>query len=61
VRQKFELFNIFKKFKCLVEKQSGCFIKVLRNDRRKEYISNQFHKFCEDEGVERQLKVSYTP
>jgi transposase InsO family protein len=58
---KYEVFNIFKNFKCLVEKQSGCFIKVLRSDRGKEYTSNQFYKFCEDEGVERQLTVSYTP
>jgi transposase InsO family protein len=61
IRQKSEVFNIFKKFKCLVEKQSGCFIKVLRSDKGKEYISNQFYKFYEDEGVERQLTVSYTP
>jgi hypothetical protein len=61
MRQKLEVFSIFKKFKCLVEKQSGYFIKVLRSDRGKEYTSNQFYKFCEDEGVERQLTVSYTP
>jgi transposase InsO family protein len=53
MRQKSEVFNIFKKFKCLIEKQNGCFIKVLRSDRGKEYTSNQFHKFCEDEGMER--------
>ncbi|XP_058722251.1 uncharacterized protein LOC131594177 [Vicia villosa] len=26
-----------------------------------EYTSNEFHKFCEDEGVERKLTVGYTP
>jgi hypothetical protein len=59
MRQKFEVFNIFKNFKCLVEKRSCCFIKVLRSDRKKKYISNQFHKFCKDEGVKRQLTVFY--
>lgn len=61
MRQKSEAFVIFKKFKALVEKQSGRFIKMLRSDRGKEYTSNEFHKFCEDEGVERQLTVGYTP
>ncbi|KAG6484580.1 hypothetical protein ZIOFF_053100 [Zingiber officinale] len=61
MRQKSEVFMIFKKFKSLVEKQSGCFIKTLRSDRGKEYTSKEFHNFCEDEGVERQLTVRYTP
>ncbi|KAK2992531.1 hypothetical protein RJ640_002425 [Escallonia rubra] len=61
IRQKSEVFGVFRKFKCLVEKQSGCLIKVLRSDRGNEYTSNEFHKFCEDEGVERQLTVGYTP
>lgn len=61
MRQKSEAFVIFKKFKALVEKQSGRFIKMLRSDQGKEYTSNEFHKFCEDEGVERQLTVGYIP
>jgi transposase InsO family protein len=61
MRQKSEVFIIFKKFKAFVEKQSGRFIKMLRSDRGKEYTSNEFQKFCEDEGVERQLTVGYTP
>uniref|UniRef100_A0A5B7B4M6 Retrovirus-related Pol polyprotein from transposon TNT 1-94 n=1 Tax=Davidia involucrata TaxID=16924 RepID=A0A5B7B4M6_DAVIN len=61
MRQKSEVFVIFKKFKSLVEKQSGHFIKTLRSDRGKEYNSNEFNQFCEDEGMERQLTVGYTP
>jgi hypothetical protein len=53
MRQKFEVFNMFKKFKCFVERQNSCSIKVLRSDGRKKCTSNQFHKFCEDEGMER--------
>ena len=56
-----EVFKIFQKFKNYVEKQSGHYIKVLRSDRGKEYTSNKFNKFCEDEGVERQLTVGYAP
>nr|KYP60023.1 Retrovirus-related Pol polyprotein from transposon TNT 1-94 [Cajanus cajan] len=58
---KSEVFGIFKKFKALVEKQSGKQIKALRSDRGKEYTSREFDKFCEDEGIERQLTVAYTP
>ena len=61
MRQRSEVFTIFKKFKVFVEKQSGHFIKVLRSDRGKEYTSREFDQFCEDEGVERQLTVRYTP
>ncbi|RVW33419.1 Retrovirus-related Pol polyprotein from transposon TNT 1-94 [Vitis vinifera] len=61
MKQKSEVFSIFKKFKSFVEKQSGCYIKTLRSDRGMEYTSSQFGNFCEDEGVERQLTVAYTP
>ncbi|RDY13692.1 hypothetical protein CR513_01350, partial [Mucuna pruriens] len=49
------------KFKALLEKQSGKYIKVLRSDHSKEYNSYEFDRFCEDEGVERQLTVAYSP
>ena len=61
MREKSEVFKIFKKFKNLVENQSNQKIKVIRSDRRKEYTSNEFNKFCEDEGVEHQLTVGYAP
>jgi len=34
-------------------------IKVLRSDRGKEYTSNEFDKFCEEESIERQLTIGY--
>lgn len=40
-----------KKFKTFVEKQSGKCIKALISERGKEYNSNEFDKFCEDEGI----------
>jgi len=61
LKAKSEVFGIFKKFKALVEKQNGKQIKVLRSDRGKEYTSREFDKFCEDEGIKRQLTVAYTP
>nr|KYP68962.1 Retrovirus-related Pol polyprotein from transposon TNT 1-94 [Cajanus cajan] len=61
IKEKSEVFGILKKFKTLVEKQSGKQIKVLRSDRGKEYTSHEFDKFCEDEGIEQKLTVSYSP
>ncbi|GAU45313.1 hypothetical protein TSUD_300420 [Trifolium subterraneum] len=39
-------FDVFKRFKALVEKESGCVIKCLRNDRGGEFTSTAFHDFC---------------
>ncbi|KAL0359426.1 UNVERIFIED_CONTAM: Retrovirus-related Pol polyprotein from transposon RE1 [Sesamum angustifolium] len=50
MREKSEVFKVFKKFKNLVEKQSGRSINVLRSDRGKEYNNSEFDKFCEEEG-----------
>ncbi|KAK4395889.1 Retrovirus-related Pol polyprotein from transposon TNT 1-94 [Sesamum angolense] len=44
MREKSEVFKVFKKFKNLVEKQSGRSIKVLRSDRGKEYNNSEFDK-----------------
>ena len=61
IRERSEVFTIFKRFKSMVEKQSGHYIKTLRSDNDKEYNSKGFDKFCEDESVKRQLIVGYTP
>ncbi|GLU00818.1 hypothetical protein SLE2022_181580 [Rubroshorea leprosula] len=60
-KEKSDAFPIFKKFKALVEKQSGCSIKVLRTDQGGEFVSAEFNKFCDDFGIKRQLTASYTP
>ena len=61
LKEKLEVFGVFKKFKALAENQSGKRIKVLRSDHGKEYTSREFERFCEDEGIERQLTVAYSP
>nr|KYP39290.1 Retrovirus-related Pol polyprotein from transposon TNT 1-94 [Cajanus cajan] len=58
---KAQTFDVFKKFRAMVESQSGCKIKMLRSDNGKEYTSNEFNAFCEDMGIVHQLTVSYTP
>ena len=61
MKERSEVFGIFKKFKNLVENQSERRIKVLRSDRGTEYTSKELNRFCEDEGVDRQLMVGYAP
>ncbi|KAK4382806.1 Retrovirus-related Pol polyprotein from transposon TNT 1-94 [Sesamum angolense] len=61
MREKSKVFKIFKKFKNLVENQSGRSIKVLRSDRGKEYNNSKFDKFYEEEGIEHQTTISYNP
>ena len=34
---------------------------MLRSDRGDEYNSNEFKRYCEDIGLDRQLTVGYTP
>ncbi|BBH01567.1 multidrug resistance-associated protein 9 [Prunus dulcis] len=61
LQHKSQAFNIFKRFKSMVELQSGYQIKKLRSDRGGEYTSLDFSKFCEEVGLERQLTVAYSP
>ncbi|CAL9232031.1 unnamed protein product [Arabidopsis halleri] len=54
-------FATFKKIKYLVENQSGCKIKRIRSDRGTEYLSGEFTRFLEENGIERQWATTYTP
>ena len=61
IKQKSEVFNIFKKFKLLSEKQSDEVIKVLRTDGGGEYNSHEFQVFCDEEGIIHEVTSPYTP
>ena len=53
---KSEAFGAFKKFKTLEESESnGALIKCLRTDRGGEFTSEEFSKWCEEKGIQRQL------
>jgi transposase InsO family protein len=51
----------FKKFRSMVEKESEQVICCLRTDRGGEFNSLDFRKYCEDNGIKRQLTAAYTP
>jgi hypothetical protein len=53
LKQKSEAFDVFKKFKSMVENESGQTIKILRSDRGGEYKLNYFNEFCDFHGIKR--------
>jgi len=55
------VFNIFKKFKLLSEKQSDKVIKMLRTNGGGEYNSHVFQVFCDEEGIIHEVSSPYTP
>jgi hypothetical protein len=61
IKRKADVFDVFRKFKLMVEKQSGCKLKVLRTDGGGEYTSREFGAFCEQEGIIHEVVAPYTP
>ena len=61
LKEKSEVFKTFKKFKALVEKESGFEIVAIRSNRGGEFTSNEFEEFCEQNGIRHSLTASYTP
>lgn len=56
-----DVLQAFRNYKKRTKNQTGRRIKKLRTDNGKEYLSNDFKKFLEDEGIARQLSMEYTP
>lgn len=61
LKEKSETFEVFKKFKMMVEKATGRHIKSVRSDRGGEYTSTAFMDYCEEHGIRRFLTASYSP
>ena len=58
---KSDAFETFKKFKVLMEKHSGKYIKTLRTDRGGEFCSDEFNTHCEEHGILRELTAPHSP
>lgn len=61
LKEKSEAFEVFKKFKVMVEKATGRHIKAVRSDRGGEYTSMAFMEYCEKQGIRRFLTAPYSP
>nr|GEU73622.1 retrovirus-related Pol polyprotein from transposon TNT 1-94 [Tanacetum cinerariifolium] len=59
--EKSQAFEAFNTFKAMVEKKKGLKIKSKRSDRGGEFLSKEFNKFCEDNGIRRFLTAPYSP
>lgn len=55
------MFETFKMFKTLAEKQSGRVMKVLRTVGRGEYTSKESENFCMHEELIHEITTPYTP
>lgn len=58
---KSEVFEKFKVFHAMAERQTGRKIKVIRSDNGREFVNAEFNKYLEQFGIKRQLSVPYTP
>ena len=61
LKHKFDLLDIFKFFKAIVENQLDFKIKVLRTDNGGEFTSNAFKNFCSTHGLTHQFSCPHTP
>ena len=61
LRQKFDVFQTFKKWKCLVENETSKKIKFLRSDNGGEYCSHKFEYYYSTNGIHRQKIILRTP
>lgn len=61
LKKRSEIFIAFKNYKKRVEKETGCFIKRIRTDNAKEYVSKEFKNYLEAEGIKKESSVEYTP
>ncbi|KAH0709495.1 hypothetical protein KY284_010922 [Solanum tuberosum] len=58
LHEKSAAFDVFKRFKVLVEKEMGSPLKSLRIDRGREFNSQEFIIFCEENVIKRQLTLA---
>jgi hypothetical protein len=61
LKKKSEAFAAFLQFKAYAENLHDAKIKVLREDKGSEFMSNEFNQYCIDNGIERQHTVRNRP
>lgn len=61
MKTKDEVFNNFKLFRSLVERQTGHKVKVLRTDNGGEYNNTAFQNYLKEHDIIHQTSVAYSP
>ena len=61
LEHKFEVFDLFKVFRALVENQSGRKLNILRYENGGEYVKSEFIQYCKYAGIQMQHSIPYTP
>ncbi|GBM19822.1 Retrovirus-related Pol polyprotein from transposon TNT 1-94 [Araneus ventricosus] len=61
LKNKSEVREKFKEIKNILERQSGCKVKLLQSDRGGEYIGEKFDDYLKELGIQRRLTVKNTP
>ncbi|KAL5770994.1 hypothetical protein ACOSP7_015148 [Xanthoceras sorbifolium] len=61
LKKKSEVFDTFRKWKAMVENETGLKIKRLRSDNGGEYRDSRFREFCVNSGIKMEKTVPMTP
>jgi transposase InsO family protein len=61
IRQKYDVFDTFKKWKALVKNETRKRLKCLRLDNGDEYCSHEFDDYCSYHGIRREKTIPETP
>ena len=61
LKTKDETFSVFRRFVVMIEKLTGLKIKFFRSDRGGEFMSKEFTKFLEEQGITRETTAPGTP
>ncbi|GJZ56678.1 zinc finger, CCHC-type containing protein [Tanacetum coccineum] len=57
----YQAFSTFKEFRQQIEMETRMKLRMLRTDRGGEFTSNEFTKYCKENGIARQLTAPYSP
>ena len=60
ILNKSDVFDTFKKWKALVENETGQRLNCLRSDNGGEYCSKEFYRYCSKNGIHREKIVPRT-
>jgi transposase InsO family protein len=61
MKNRFDIFSIFKTFCSEINTQFGTTIKILQNDNAREYLSTSFQSFLASQSILHQTSCAHTP